>query len=65
MARAVAVSFIFTQVGGLGSGWEVDRLAFMAMMVAALVVLSAGVGFAVVPAIRSVVKKYRPNPVQV
>jgi hypothetical protein len=34
-------------------------------MVAGLVVLSTGVGFAVVPAIRSVVKKYRRKPVQI
>lgn len=65
MASVVAVSFIFTRVRRLRSGREVDRLAFMAMMVAGLVVLSTGIGFAVIPAIRSVMKKYRRDPVQV
>lgn len=63
MAGVVATLCIFTRIGRSRSGWKVDRLTFMAMMVEGLVV-STGVGFAV-PAIRSVVKKYRRNPVQV
>ena len=62
MAGVVATLCIFTRIGRSRSGWKVDRLAFMAMMVG--LVVSTGVGFAV-PAIRSVVKKYRCDPVQV
>lgn len=39
-----------------------SALAFMSIMTADFVVLETGVGFDVVPAIRSVVKKYRRKP---
>lgn len=41
---------------------EMSTLAFMSIMTAGFVVSETGVGFYVVPVIRSVVKKYRRKP---
>lgn len=62
MPSVVMVLFVFTRFRRSSSGLEMSALAFMSIMTADFVVLETGVGFDVVPAIRSVVKKYRRKP---
>ena len=58
MPSVVMVVFVFTRFRRSISRLEMGTLAFMSIMTANLVALDTGVGFNVVPEIRSVVKKY-------
>lgn len=61
MASVVVALFVFTRFGRSRPGFEMNKLAFMLIITAALVVLDTDVGFDLVPVIRSVVKKCRCN----
>lgn len=58
----VMAPFVFTRFRRSSSGLEMSTLAFMSIITADRVALDTGVGFNVVPAVRSVVKKYRRSP---
>lgn len=55
----VIVLFVFTRFRRSSSGLDMGTLAFMSIMTTDLVALDTGVGFNVVPAISSEVKKYQ------
>ena len=58
-ASLVALLSVFIRVRRLRSWLRMSTLAFRSMMTASFVVSDTGVGFDIVPVIRSVVKKYR------
>lgn len=65
MASVVVALFVFTRFGRSRPGFEMNKLAFMLIITAALVVLDTDVGFDFVPVIRSVVKNADATQVQV